>query len=154
MTEGQRREICQRALARAEELRRAGRYQEGIALLADLLRYGVDKAQVYFRLGNLYFDAGDLAGAEQSYKRAIAEDPTHASAHHNLGVVYRRRGDIARSIKMLKKARKLELRHPRQVPLTPEQKSFLKRMALPMLAVPVLALIAVLLLIYLLTRLI
>ena len=116
------------------------------------MRYGIDKAQVYFRLGNLYFDAGDLTKAEEAYKRAIEEDPTHASAHHNLGVVYRCQGDIARSIKMLKKARKLEIRHPRQVPLTPEQKSFLKKMALPMLAVPVLALILVLLLIYVLTR--
>lgn len=116
------------------------------------MRYGADKAQVYFRLGNLYFDAGDFIKAEQSYKRAIEEDPTHASAHHNLGVVYRRQGDIARSIKMLKKARKLEIRHPRQVTLSPEQKSLLKRMALPMLVVPVLVLIGVLLLIYLLTR--
>ena len=121
-------------------------------MLSDVLRYGIDKAQVYFRLGNLYFDAGDLTRAEQAYKRAIEEDPTHASAHHNLGVVYRRQGDIVRSIRMLKKARKLEIRHPRQVALTPEQKSFLKRMALPMLVVPVLALIAVLLLIYVLTR--
>ncbi|HDN19465.1 MAG TPA: tetratricopeptide repeat protein, partial [Candidatus Acetothermia bacterium] len=86
LTEGERREICDRALAQAEELRRAGRHQEGIALLVDVLRYGVNKAQVYFRLGNLYFDSGDLSRAEYAYKRAIEEDPKHASAHHNLGV--------------------------------------------------------------------
>jgi tetratricopeptide (TPR) repeat protein len=154
LTEAEREELCARALARAEELRRAGRYQEGIDLLVDVLRYGVEKAQVYFRLGNLYFDSGDLSRAEYAYKRAIEEDPKHASAHHNLGVVYRRQGKIAQSVKMLKKAKKLEIRYPRPVKLNPEQKKLIKRMALPMLAVPIIALAVVLLLIYLVTRVI
>jgi len=122
--------------------------------LVDVLKYGIDKAQVYFRLGNLYFDSGDLSRAEYAYQRAIQEDPKHASAHHNLGVVYRRQGKISQSVKMLKKARRLEIRYPRRVELTPEQKSFARRLALPMLAVPVLALVLILLLIYLLSRLI
>ena len=152
MTEGERRRICDRALAQAEEFRRAGRHQEGIALLVDVLRYGVNKAQVYFRLGNLYFDSGDLSRAEYAYKRAIEEDPKHASAHHNLGVVYRRQGKISQSVKMLKKARKLEIRYPRQMQLSPEQKKLARRMALPMLAVPVLILTAILLVAYLVSR--
>lgn len=118
----------------------------------DVLRYGVNKAQVYFRLGNLYFDYGELSRAEYAYKRAIEEDPKHASAHHNLGVVYRRQGKISQAVKMLKKARKLEIRYPRQMQLSPEQKKLARRMALPMLAVPVLILIAILLVAYLVSR--
>lgn len=103
----------QGALAQAEELRRAGRHEEGISLLLDALRYGVAKAQVLFRLGNLYFERGDLSRAEHAYRRATEEDPHHASAHHNLGVVYRRQGKISQSVKMLKKARWLDVRYPR-----------------------------------------
>lgn len=105
--------ICREALERAEELRREGKYREGIELLVEALKYGIEKPMIYFRLGNLYFDAGDLSRAEYAYKRAIEEDPKFASAYHNLGVVYRRQGKIGLSVKMLKKARRLELLYPR-----------------------------------------
>lgn len=124
-------------------MRRDKRHQEAIELLVDLLRYGEEKATIYFRLGNVYFDAGDLARAEYTYQRAIQEDPHHASAHHNLGVVYRKQGRIAESVKMLKKARRLEIRHPRKVELTPDQKKALWHVAWPMMLVP-LALVALL----------
>lgn len=124
------------ALAKAEELRRAQRHKEAIDLLVDLLRYGEEKATIYFRLGNIYFDAGDLARAEYAYHRAIQADPRHASAHHNLGVVYRKQGRIAESVKMLKKARRLEMRYPHPVDLSPEQRKALWRLAWPMMLVP------------------
>lgn len=149
----EREEICAQALARAEELRRAGRYQEGISLLVEVLRYRVSRAQIYFRLGNLYFDSGDLERAEYAYRRAIEEDPQHPGAHHNLGVVYRRQGKIAQSVKMLKKARKLDLKRPPNVELTSEQRRQLLRLALPMLLLPLALLVGILGLIWLLTRL-
>jgi tetratricopeptide (TPR) repeat protein len=152
LTAAERREICERALARAEELRRAGRLEEGIALLLDAAKYKLELAKIHFRLGNLYFDSGDLERAEQAYLRAVEEDPKYASAYHNLGVVYRRQGKIGQSVKMLKKARRLELRYPRPVKLSQDQKAFLKRMALPMISVPILGLIVILAIIYLIFR--
>lgn len=115
------------ALARAEELRRAGRHEEGIALLLDALGYGAAKAQVLFRLGVLYFERGDLGKAEYAFRRATEEDPHYASAFHNLGVVYRRQGKIAQSVKMLKKAQWLEVRYPRRVELPPEGRAAARR---------------------------
>ncbi len=144
----------QRALAQAEELRRQQRHKEGIDLLVDALQYGVEKAQIYFRLGNIYFDAGDLARAEYAYTRAIQEDPRHASAHHNLGVVYRRQGKIAASVKMLKKARSLELRYPPQVEITDAQRKFLKGLAWRLTLIPLALLLAVLFLLWVVGRLI
>jgi len=129
--------LVQDALRYAEELRRQKRHKEAIDLLVDLLRYGEEKAAIYFRLGNVYFDAGDLSRAEYAYQRAIQEDPHHASAHHNLGVVYRKQGKIAESVKMLKKARRLEIRYPKKVELTPAQKKAILRLAWPMMLVPV-----------------
>lgn len=122
----------EQALARAEALRREGRYAEGIALLQDALRSPVEKAQraqIYFRMGNLYFDAGRIEDAEQAYLKAIAHDPLHISAHHNLGVVYRRQGRIAESIKMRKKANALARRHPERLKLAPHEIQRARRFA-------------------------
>lgn len=116
----------------------------------DALKYRVKRAQIYFRLGNLYFDAGDLARAEYAYKRAIEEDPRHAAAHHNLGVVYRRQGKIGLSVKMLKKARRLELLYPRKVELSPDQKRAVLRMGLYTGAAALFLIVAALAIIYLL----
>ncbi len=140
------------ALAQAEELRRAGRPAEGVALLLDALRYGEAKAQVLFRLGNLYFEQGDLARAEHAYRRATEEDPRHASAHHNLGVVYRRQGRIAQSVQMLKKARRLDLRYPRRVDLTPEERERARRWAWRGVLLPIVVVAGVVLVLWLLGR--
>lgn len=120
------------ALEEAERLRQAGRYQEGIALLSEALKLlagtGQERAKVYFRLGNTYFDAGDLARAEAAYKQAIALDPGHAGAQHNLAVVYRRQGRIEDYIKQRKLALKVAARQP--VRLSPEQERAARRLAL------------------------
>jgi len=120
----------EQALEEAERLRRAGRYREGIELLIEALQYGLEKAQIYFRLGNLYFDAGDLERAEYSFKRAIEHDPEHVNAHHNLSVVYRKQGRIGEYVKLRKRALKLAARHPERVQLPQEQARHARRLAL------------------------
>lgn len=106
----------EKALEEAERLRREGHYREGIELLIDALKYGQEKAKIYFRLGNLYFDLGDLERAEYSYKRAIEHDPEHVNAHHNLSVVYRRQGRIGEYVKLRKRALRLAARRPPELP--------------------------------------
>lgn len=128
-TPAQARREVERALEEAERLRRERRYQEGIDLLVEALKFGLEKAKIYFRLGNLYFDAGDLERAEYAYKRAIEHDPEHVSAHHNLSVVYRRQGRIGEYIKLRKRALKLAQQHPEQVQLSPEQLQLARRLA-------------------------
>jgi tetratricopeptide (TPR) repeat protein len=131
-----RADLVRRALAQAEELRSAGRHDEGIALLLDALRVGELKAQVLFRLGNLYFDRGDLMRAEHAYRRATEEDPQHAAAHHNLGVVYRRQGKISQSVKLLKKARWMDLRNPRGAEPSSTRAGGIRRWLRPTVVVP------------------
>lgn len=106
----------EQALEEAERLRRAGRYREGIELLIDSLQYGIEKAKIYFHLGNIYFDLGDLERAEYSFKRAIEHDPEHVNAHHNLSVVYRRQGQIGEYVKLRKRALKLAAHRPVELP--------------------------------------
>lgn len=118
------------ALEEAERLRTAGRYQEGIALLIDALRFGQKAAQIFFRLGNLYYDSHDLERAEYAYKKAIEHDPLYVSAHHNLAVVYRQQGRIGEYVKQWKQALRLAGRHPERVQFSEEQARRVRRLAL------------------------
>ena len=102
------------ALERAEELRRARSHDEGIHLLVDALQYGLDKARIYYCLGNLYIDAGDLGRAEYAYKRVLEIDPDHVNATHNLAIVYKRQKKISLFVKTYKKAQRMETRRPRR----------------------------------------
>ena len=76
--------------------------------MLDALQYKVLVDMVYYRLGNLYFDSGDLARAEYAYMRAIETNPQHVNAHHNLSVVYKKTGRIHDSVRMRKRAARLE----------------------------------------------
>lgn len=121
LTEPERRARVEEALRLSEELRKAKEYDQGIDILVEALQYGVKKAKIYFRLGNIYFDANKLDHAEYAYRRAIDIDPTHVNAHHNLSVVLRKQGKLSDAIRMKRQAERLAMQYPQQVQLTPEQ---------------------------------
>ncbi len=121
------------ALERAEELRKKKQYKEGISLLVEALKYGINKAMIYYRLGNIYIDGGDLARAEYAYKRALEVDPHHTNAMHNLAIVYKRQKKTSLYVKTYKKSQRMALRYPRQVNLASEEKRRLRRFSLRVL---------------------
>ena len=125
--------FVQDALKRAEALRKKKEYKEGISLLVEALRYGIDKATIYYRLGNIYIDGDDFNRAEYAYKRALEVDPRHSNAMHNLSIVYKRQKKITLYVKTYKKSQRMELRHPRQGNLAPEQKVRLRRLSIKIL---------------------
>ncbi len=125
--------FVQDALKRAETLRKKKEYKEGISLLVEALRYGIDKATIYYRLGNIYIDGDDFNRAEYAYKRALEIDPHHSNAMHNLSIVYKRQKKIALYVKTYKKSQRMELRHPRKGNLAPEQKVHLRRLSIRIL---------------------
>jgi len=59
-------------------------------------------------LGNLALEANMLEEALTRYEAAIKLDDKSASAHHNLGVVYRKMGRIGDSVRELRLAGMLE----------------------------------------------
>jgi len=115
------------ALKRGERLRKKKEYKEGISVLVEALKYGIDKAMIYYRLGNIYIDGGDIGRAEYAYKRALEVDPHHANAMHNLAIVYKRQKKLSLYVKTYKKSQRLALRYPRNVNLNPDQKAKLRR---------------------------
>ncbi len=56
--------------------------------------------------GNLKLEDGDVDGAIADYERAIKLDDGFANAHHNLGVAYRRKGHVAKSVAALRRAQR------------------------------------------------
>jgi|FaiFalDrversion3_1042247.scaffolds.fasta_scaffold09938_1 tetratricopeptide (TPR) repeat protein len=129
LTEPERRARVEEALRMGEELRKAKEYDKGIDILVEALQYGVEKAKIYFRLGNIYFDAGKLEHAEYAYRRAIDLDPHHINAHHNLSVVLRKQGKFSEAIRMRRLAERLAWQNPQRVQLTPEQIEQARRFA-------------------------
>ncbi len=121
------------ALERAEGLRKKKQYKEGISLLVEALKYGINKAMIYYRLGNIYIDGGDLGRAEYAYKRALEVNPHHTNAMHNLAIVYKRQKKVSLYVKTYKKSQRMELRYPRQVNLAPQEKKRLRRFSLRVL---------------------
>jgi tetratricopeptide (TPR) repeat protein len=128
-SEAERHARVTEALARGEELRQAKEYDQSIDVLVEALQYGVEKAKIYFRLGNTYFDAGRLDHAEYAYRRAIDFDPAYVNAHHNLSVALRKQGKLSESVKLYRQAQRLAMKHPDRVQLNPEQTEHAKRIA-------------------------
>lgn len=129
LTKDEKRERVEKAIEEAKIHRKKKRFQKGIDLLVDTLRYRICEDQIYYRLGNIYYDGGDLDRAEYAYRRAIEKNREHVNAHHNLSVVYKKKGQISEFVKMKKKATKLAARNPDRVSLSPEKVKWLKSLA-------------------------
>jgi len=149
MSSEEKRAEVERALERAEQLRRERRYDEGITLLTQALQYGIEQAQIYYRMGNIYYDAKKYEQAEYAYRRAIDHDPLHINAHYNLGVVYRKQGRIEESLKMRRKASALARRHPERLKVSPQQIEQVRRFARRMLFAGLIVIAAIILLLWL-----
>jgi len=118
------------AVERADGLRKEKRFQEAISLLVEALQYGIDKANLYYRLGNVYFDGADLSRAEYAYNRALKVDPKHVNAMHNLAVVYKRQKKISLYVKTYKKSQRMALRYPKNITFSAGEKRWVRFLSL------------------------
>lgn len=117
--------VCE-SLEKADALRKKKEYKEAIALLVEALQYGLDKAKIYCRLGNIYVDGGDLARAEYAYNRALEMDPKYVNAMHNLAVVYRRQKKMTLYVKTYKKSQRLSITNPQKTDFNPDEKKWIR----------------------------
>lgn len=57
--------------------------------------------------GNLALEGGRVDDAIADYQHAIEINESFSNAHHNLGVAYRKKGDISRSVSSIRRAQRL-----------------------------------------------
>jgi len=125
-THEERTSFVRESIDRAKELRKKKEYKEAISLLVDALQYGLEKATIYYQLGNVYIDGDDLARAEYAYKRALEMDPNHVNAMHNLAIVYRRQKKMSLYVKTYKKSQRLSLKRPHKTNFTKSEQRKLR----------------------------
>jgi protein O-GlcNAc transferase len=68
---------------------------------------GADSAQACFQRGSEAAQRGELAEAIALLGRAVALEPGHAAAHHNLGSAYRDRGELPAALAAYREAARL-----------------------------------------------
>jgi tetratricopeptide (TPR) repeat protein len=71
------------------------RYEQGIALLNQVIEQAPDVAAPYIDLGMAYRRQGNYERAEASLATALDINPNHPVAHDELGLVYRETGRFA-----------------------------------------------------------
>jgi superkiller protein 3 len=94
------------ALARynlALVLKRADRLPEAIEELQRALEIE-PRVETRYTLGVIYWHQGELERATDVLRAAVADQPTHADAHHALGAVLKAQGDWANAAVALRRA--------------------------------------------------
>ncbi|MDA0700319.1 MAG: tetratricopeptide repeat protein, partial [bacterium] len=71
-----------------------GDQASGLAAFEAALARDPNHVRAWTNRGNLRLEAGDVDGAIGDYERALKLDDSFANAHHNLGVAYRRKGQV------------------------------------------------------------
>jgi tetratricopeptide (TPR) repeat protein len=67
-----------------------------------------DYSSVYYDLGNLQHESGQLNAAVESYKHSIALDPNEPAAHNNLAGIYAEMGQFDTAVHEYREAKRLD----------------------------------------------
>ncbi len=65
-----------------------------LAFYLDILRYEPQSARINNNVGNLYYDRGEYARAEEYYWKAVAAEDTFPQPHYNIGSILLARNDV------------------------------------------------------------
>ena len=91
-------------LNEAKTLEYKGDTKKAIALYEDLLRANPNYPDIYFALGNLYYDNGHIKKSIKIYETLVLLVPNDAESHSLLGVAYAKNDMLGNAIVELKKA--------------------------------------------------
>ncbi len=75
-----------------------------IPFYEDILKYEPDSARINNNLGNMYYNEGDVAKAEEFYRKATEGEDIFPQPHFNLGSILQSKNDIFGAIREYKKA--------------------------------------------------
>lgn len=84
-------------------LKRADRFPEAVTALTRAIAAG-PRPEMYYQLGVIAWQQGQLSGAVSALRQAIAADPRYADAYYTLGAVLVARGEAADAAAALRRA--------------------------------------------------
>ena len=85
-----------------------GRFEEGRALLREVLEREPGFADAHYALGDAFFREGRPAEARSHHEQALTHDPRHAPAETGLGMVLYRAGETERAVERFRRAIELD----------------------------------------------
>ena len=88
----------------AQAIKRNILWGKPIPFYQDILKYEPDSVRINNNIGNMYYNEGNIAKAEESYRKAVAEEDIFPQPHFNLGSILQSKGDIFGAIQEYKKA--------------------------------------------------
>lgn len=101
---------AEKANIRGTALIFAGEFERAREQFEEALALDPGHYRALTNLGNAALESGDPDGAIEYYNRAINQNADFPNAHHNLGVAWRKKGNIGRSIAALKAGQKAQQR--------------------------------------------
>ncbi|HIL11363.1 MAG TPA: tetratricopeptide repeat protein, partial [Candidatus Latescibacteria bacterium] len=85
---------------------------QAIKTLEQALAAGIEHAEIYKRLGRLYFEQGEAIRAAELHRRAIAIAPNDVQTHTNLGTILKTLGQWQEAHRAYEQANTLEPHNP------------------------------------------
>jgi tetratricopeptide (TPR) repeat protein len=104
-------------LAKARELYDAGRDDEALMHLRDVVRTEPMNATAYLLTGRIYQRRGELAAAINQLKTSIFWDKNLIDAHILLGRIFLERGDRAQALAYAQSAMQIDPNNPEAIAL-------------------------------------
>jgi tetratricopeptide (TPR) repeat protein len=99
-------------LARASQMKEAGRYRDAIDLIEEIILQEPENIRAFEELADAELSEGNYERADTAASRAIALAPDHFSAHYVRGIVAGIGEDWDASLAFLRQANALEQNHP------------------------------------------
>lgn len=93
---------------RSTILMEAGRYNDAISTLNDLISSSPDNKEFYHRRGTAHFMMNDPEAAAADFQKATSIDPAYAAAWNDLASAYRRMDQAERAVGFLEQGLKAE----------------------------------------------
>lgn len=96
----------------AVEALSAGRFDEGVSLLEQVLALVPPTSEIHNNLGTAHWKCGQLKQAEEQYAKAVRLSPKNALALNNYGALLMEQSRLEEAEKLLKQAYALKPDHP------------------------------------------
>ena len=88
------------------------RHDEAIALCQHVLHYYPKHVDTYCQMGEAYLEKGDLAGAQELFRRVLSANPEDLAAHTGLAEIYKQQHLAPEAVWQIERAYELDPANP------------------------------------------